>query len=256
MADVNSQRIYQWLSPQDPSDNHSRALLQCHKGTGQWFIQGEIFTSFISLPPNLDITYARIIDRIPTRYREHSIRILQVLTWSERPLTIDEAVDFLAVKPVSERGFDVANRMPVPKEITRLCSGLVTIADSSSPRPRRIFEPPRRISKTQEIRLSHFSVKEYLKSDRLDMNIGSSLCQTTAAEHIASVLLAYLLALGFCVSSFDRVGFPLLEYSGQYWTSFAWLAGNGSQTLRKLTLELFQTKHASHVICVVAGRIV
>jgi hypothetical protein len=46
MADFNSQRIHQWLIPSDPSENHNRALSQCHKGTGQWFVQGEIFTSF------------------------------------------------------------------------------------------------------------------------------------------------------------------------------------------------------------------
>jgi Cdc6-like AAA superfamily ATPase len=46
IAGIGFQRIYQWLSPPDPSENQNRALEQCHQGTGQWFIQGKIFASF------------------------------------------------------------------------------------------------------------------------------------------------------------------------------------------------------------------
>lgn len=92
------------------------------------------------------------------------------MIWSERPLRIEEAVDYLAVDPGSEPGFDEKNRMPVPKEIVRLCSSLVVIVEVSQ--PKRVYsqmdvvEYP--IPTTHEIRLSHFSVKEYFTSGRLD----------------------------------------------------------------------------------------
>lgn len=61
-------------------------------------------------------------------YLQDTIRLLQILTWSERPLLIEEAVDYLAVELDSVLGFDKENRLPVPKEIMRFCSSLVTVA--------------------------------------------------------------------------------------------------------------------------------
>ena len=84
-----------------------------------------------SLPATLDWTYARILAQIPEEYRQDSIKLLQVLTWSEKPLRVEEAVDFLAVNPHGEPGFDVEDRMAVPREIVRLCSSLVKRRDET-----------------------------------------------------------------------------------------------------------------------------
>jgi hypothetical protein len=40
-------RVFQWLSPSIRFTNHFIALQQRHAGTGQWFIEGKAFTSFI-----------------------------------------------------------------------------------------------------------------------------------------------------------------------------------------------------------------
>ena len=45
------------------------------------------------LPNTLDETYARILRDIPTECKRNAIRILQFLVYSERPLSIREAVD-------------------------------------------------------------------------------------------------------------------------------------------------------------------
>lgn len=44
--DAKFQRIRNWLSPQDPSSNYNNAVLLCHTGTGQWFLQGETFARY------------------------------------------------------------------------------------------------------------------------------------------------------------------------------------------------------------------
>lgn len=44
--ETKSQHMRNWLSPQDPSSNHNNAVSQCHKGTGEWFIQSETFKNF------------------------------------------------------------------------------------------------------------------------------------------------------------------------------------------------------------------
>jgi len=62
----------------------------------------EVQHALNSLPPTLDVTYSRILYSIPEQRREKAIRLLQFLTYSERPSTIEEAVDAIAVRLVRE----------------------------------------------------------------------------------------------------------------------------------------------------------
>jgi hypothetical protein len=50
-----------------------------------------------SLPTTLDETYRRILDTISDEHKSYAVRILQFLTFSERPLSIEEIVDAIAV---------------------------------------------------------------------------------------------------------------------------------------------------------------
>lgn len=179
--------------------------------------------------------------QIPPGYRQQSIRLLQFLAWSETPPTLDEAVDFVAVDPECEPGFEAANRMPVPKDILRLCSGLIVIAEDTFD----TLTPEYHISskKTHVVRLSHFSVKEYLTSDDLDEDMRSQLCQTAAAERIASVSLSYMLATEQPEWYLDD-RLPLLGFCIRNWMALARRAGNESQLLQRLTIQLLsQSQH-------------
>lgn len=150
-------------------------------------------------------------------------------------------MDFLAVNPELEPGFDVVNRMPVPKEIEKLCPGLLTITEKTID----LFEfgsVQPRVRKVTVVHLSHLSVKEYLTSGDLDQDIRSKLCQSVAAEHIASVSLTYMLAIEQPTWYLDDE-LPLLEFCVQNWMNFARLAGNGSLVLKRLTMRLFSQPH-------------
>ena len=83
--------------------------------------------SLKSLPKTLEETYARILASIDGNYRYYAIRLLQFITYSKRPLTIQEAVDVLVVYLSGKLPFDYKLRMPEPQEITRLCSSLVSL---------------------------------------------------------------------------------------------------------------------------------
>src|SRR5271170_3834860 len=69
-----------------------------------------------SLPKTLDETYSRILHSIPSEYKQNAIRILQFLTYSERPLSIEEAVDAIAVGTEGDPYFNPRYRMPDPRE--------------------------------------------------------------------------------------------------------------------------------------------
>ncbi|KAI8405778.1 hypothetical protein FOFC_13239 [Fusarium oxysporum] len=74
-----------------------------------------IETALKSLPQDLNETYNRMLQRIPPERKHKAIRLLQFLVYSERPLTLKEAVDVIAVRIDSRPGyFDPQDRLPCP----------------------------------------------------------------------------------------------------------------------------------------------
>ncbi|PQK10157.1 hypothetical protein BB8028_0002g04810 [Beauveria bassiana] len=173
----------------------------------------ELRRALASLPPTLDATYARILKRLYPEHKSRAVRLLQLLVYSERPLRLDEAVDALAVEPTSEARFDPANRMPMPQEIVQYCAGLVSLTVRCSKSKLRY---------ATEIALAHFSVKEYLLSDRLKPSMGEQLNKRTATAALVELCVSYLLSLESPVLP-DRVGelYPFARYSAQYWSHYA-----------------------------------
>ncbi|KAF4534640.1 uncharacterized protein LTHEOB_12918 [Lasiodiplodia theobromae] len=189
------------------------------------------------LPDNLYETYDRILDNIPLRRKKNAIRLLQFLVYSERPLTLKEAVDAITVKLDGSPRFDIKRRMPDHQEIAVYCSGLVTVISSQD-------------KAVTEIQLAHFSVKEYLVSDQLmksaceedaaEMSVSRNLAEPLARGSIAEVCLEYLFELKRDLPAKEiRQSFFLAQYSARYWIVHAIVAENGSETVRALASKLF-----------------
>lgn len=179
-----------------------------------------------SLPKTLDETYARILRGIPEEYKQNATRILQFLTYSERPLRIEEAVDAIVVDAKADQHFNPKYRMPNPYEISCYCSSLVVIVSAND--------------KPVELQLAHFSVKEYLTSNRLDKDIAQSFQATVAKASIAIVCLAYLLHLDLALLIVEiQEGFPLAQYCAKYWITYAAVAESKDETLQGFIREFF-----------------
>jgi hypothetical protein len=166
------------------------------------------------LPESLDETYARILRGFKKEYRPDAIRLLQFLVYSDRPLTIYEAVDAIAVDLSGDARFDPEMRMPIPQEISQICSSLVSLVtkmDKESGQPTSV-----------ELHLAHFSVKEYLMSERVEDTFRGSMNCLNARATITQACLAYLSHIGehHPVQDISEL-FPLALYSAQYWMSHA-----------------------------------
>ncbi|KAH9055861.1 hypothetical protein EDB83DRAFT_2189581, partial [Lactarius deliciosus] len=107
------------------------------------------------LPKSLDETYKRILEGISNANREHSYRLLQCLTVAFRPLRVEELAELLAID-LKAGGIPKLNtdwRWEDQEEaVLSACSSLVTV----------IIDDGSRV-----VQFSHFSVKEFLTSDRL-----------------------------------------------------------------------------------------
>ena len=107
------------------------------------------------LPKSLDETYERILKQINNSNREHAYRLLQCLTVAIRPLRVEELAEVLAVEfhaggmPKLNAGWRWEDQ---EEAVLSACSSLVTLTINKGSRV---------------VQFSHFSVKEFLTSDRL-----------------------------------------------------------------------------------------
>ena len=162
------------------------------------------------LPESLDETYERVLQQIPKPNREHAHRLLQCLTVAIRPLHVEELAEVLAIN------FSVPGGSPMVDENLRwedkeravlsACSSLITIVQDKDSR---------------RVQFSHFSVQEFLSSDRL----ATSTVDTLRYHHIhlesahtvmAQACLSVLLRLDSSLDRWTIKSYPLARYAGQH----------------------------------------
>ncbi len=191
-----------------------------------------------SLPKTLDDTYVRILCTIKAEYYSYAFKILQWLVFSVRPLSIQEAAEILAIDEEGERGFDPEYRLEDPRDILTICSSLVTITIAKNDHNEDY----------EELRLAHYSVKEYLISDRVSHGPASKYdIAIEPDKSIAQICLLYLLYFSEpSLLTYDmHAKFPLLGYAVENWTLHARAAESYTKEVAQLSMELLQSeKHA------------
>src|SRR5713101_3858854 len=107
------------------------------------------------LPKTLDETYSRTLLGIDEEKREYAQRLFRCLVVSIRLLRVEELAEILAIQFDEEAlpTFNTDWRPEYAEEaVMSVCSSLIAIVDGGG---------------HQVVQFSHFSVKEYLTSDRL-----------------------------------------------------------------------------------------
>jgi ankyrin repeat protein len=168
------------------------------------------------LPETLDDTYVRVLSQIPPVNRENAHRMLQCLMVAVRPLRVEELAELLAFE------FGTA-QVAVPKyradwrpndqvqAVQSTCSSLISIVGDND---------------SQIVQFSHFSVKEFLMSNRLTSSLGDfsqyQILPRPAHTILAQACLGYLLHLnGHVVDERIVKDFPLAEYAAKHWVTHA-----------------------------------
>ncbi|KAI9868362.1 MAG: hypothetical protein M1813_005805 [Trichoglossum hirsutum] len=172
-----------------------------------------------SLPKTLDDTYARILLSIDEDYAQDALKVLQWLSFSNRPLRIEEVGEVVAVDLESDPRFDPERRLSEPYDLLIICSSLVTVSSATLELSNGTLE------ETEELRLAHFSVKEYLISKRIRAGSASTfhILEIPAHLSIAQTCLAYLLQFNKPNSLTPNTGqeYPLTKYAAKYWAKHA-----------------------------------
>ncbi|KAM3528022.1 hypothetical protein MY4038_006082 [Beauveria bassiana] len=147
---------------------------------------GDVEDKLKNLPETLDATYAQIMGRINPAYKHHAIRILQFLTYSERPLRIDEAVDAVTVRLTDPPRFEPRYRLEDPKMIVCYCPGFAVLVEAYDQREKK---------HVIELQLAHLSVEEYFKSDKLETDVAGYFEKVAAAKTLTEICVSYLMTL-------------------------------------------------------------
>jgi len=156
---------------------------------------GALRKALSSLPKTLDETYERILQGLDSADQlRDATKALRWLCFSYRPLRLLEMVEILAIENGDNGGFFPEERLPHPTDIMVVCSSLISCNavndddDHSGSDVDRIRE-----GRNIQVQLAHFSVKEYLLSDRCAMR--SEFQTQTCFMAIAEGCLRYLLYL-------------------------------------------------------------
>jgi ankyrin repeat protein len=182
------------------------------------------------LPTTLDDTYERALQGIPKEKRQHAHRLFHCLVGAIRPLRAEELAEIFAIDFDSDA---ISNFMEgwrpenAEEAVLSTCSTLISVIEDKD---------------TRIIQFSHFSVKEYLTSDRLRSSEVGNICQyhvplDSSHTILARACLATLLQLDENVDGNHLEGFPLALYAAQNWVKHAKYEDVSSRI--QDTMELF-----------------
>ena len=195
---------------------------------------------------DLDETYKRILLGIDREKREHAIRLLKCLAFSHRPLRVEELAEVLAIQfgaaiPRLNTSLRTADAHDA---VLLACSALVNIVKSDDYDGNDKYGYDFSYDYDDEnvsyenrnshvVQFSHYSVKEFLVSERLAKSDNENLSRyhispepahTILAQSCISTLLQPDIHVGHVTDSF-----PLAKYAAQNWFHHVQCGGVTSQ---------------------------
>ena len=187
------------------------------------------------LPDSLDETYERILREISKPNQGHSRRMLQCLVAAVRPLQVTELAELLAFDFDAE---GTPNLNPDwrwedhEEAVMSTCSSLVNIVNNTDESDvevevERVDNDEDKFEDSRIVQFSHFSIKEFLMSDRLaessrEITVSQYHIQLEPAHTIlAQACLGVLLRLDDRINRDNIKEFPLARYAAQHWVDHA-----------------------------------
>ena len=196
-----------------------RALSYCRS-------KRQLDKALVSLPQGLDETYKRMLLNIQEVSVQDAKRILTLLCCAKRPLTVAELIDATAVELEDEPRLNPDGRLPGEDSIREVCPGLVE------------FDVRRDGDTT--VRIAHFSVQEYLESERIPADAAKfGVTRLEANAEIASICLTYLLEPALLTEPIEE--YPLAPYAAETWHDHFREGDKSKYSVEKQVLRLFRT---------------
>ena len=163
------------------------------------------------LPESLDETYERVLREIKKPNRDHARRLLQCLVVAIRPLRVEELAEVLAIDFNDADGVPKLNSNwrweDQERALLTSCSSLIAVVNAGDSRV---------------VQFSHFSVKEYLTSERLATSNQDVFRYHIAFEPAHTILAQACVSVLLQLDDRDKRDnvekkAPLALYAAEYW---------------------------------------
>lgn len=186
----------------------------CQLDTIRRCMPSSIRKALDELPVTLDDTYERALEGIPKEKWQHAHRLFQCLIAAIRPLRVEELGEIFAIEFDPDAAPRVIEdfRPENPEEaVLSTCSTLIAVINDRG---------------SKKVQFSHFSVREFLTSDRLwnseIRTIRRHYISLDAAHTIlARACLTELLQLDENLDIERLATFPLASYAAWHWVYHA-----------------------------------
>jgi hypothetical protein len=206
----------------------------CQLDTLSRCLPPDIRQTLNELPDSLEDTYKQTLKRIPKEKQQHAHRLLQCLVAAIRPLRVEELAQVFTIKFDADARYDMVEnwRPENPEEqVFSACSTLVTSIDSEN---------------GKIVQFSHYSVKEFLTSDRFrTSDIGNDfhyyISLDDAHTTLARACLTVLLQLDETTDKMRLATFPLVFYAAHYWVDHAKF-GDVASRIQSAVERLFEPR--------------
>jgi hypothetical protein len=183
----------------------------CQLDTLRRCLPGRIRRALDELPGTLDATYERTLLDIDEQNWEYAYRLFQCITVASRSLRVEELAEFLAFDfdEGDDPRFEADWRPEDPEDaVLSTCSSLIAAVN---------------VGGTTVVQFSHFSVKEFITSNRISRGRVSRYYIPLEPAHltITRACLTVLLSLDGDVNKVMIKNFPLAYYAARHWVSHA-----------------------------------
>ncbi|KAJ8106078.1 hypothetical protein OPT61_g9781 [Boeremia exigua] len=198
-----------------------------------------------TLPPTLDQTYDRILCGIDADDREYALKILQWLVFSERPLSVEEVAEVIAIDIERDPAFDRDEVLEDPMDVLNICSSLVTITRGKKDEE----EEDEESTEQRLVALAHYSVQEYLVSDRIKQGMAKEYglqeveCHTTITEGC----LKYLMQFTYPLTREIVKKSALAQYSAGFWSSHLKKTSDQMEDVSQLAMTLLSKDQPAYL---------
>ncbi|KAJ5990482.1 NACHT nucleoside triphosphatase [Penicillium canescens] len=216
-----------WLMAPDASLNHNAACAKCHPSTGLWFVNGYHFRTWLE--------------------ERNSFLWLNGFAGCGKSVLCLTAIqhtfqliDAHAVDLSEPLHIDRDGRSYEQDDLVDICLGLIEITATGS----------KDGQSTLTARIAHFSVQEYLQSDRILQQKSKifAIQSATANEEIARICLVYLLEPSLSrgpSGEKELTEFPLARFAARHWFHYYANSGKGNSGMEQLVLKLFKDETES-----------